>query len=123
MRNFQKKGMLNDIMQSKYFLIFLGIMVLIFIYSTFSFMNKMEETKKNRQIVEDRIIELEKSKEKLNSEISKLKTDKGVEESIREKFGLAEEGENMIIVVDDKDKKEIEKTSTGFFSIFKNWFK
>jgi len=123
MRNFQKKGVLNQIIQSKFFLIFLGIMVLIFIYSTFSFMNKMEETKKNRQIVEDRIIELEKSKEKLNSEISKLKTDKGVEESIREKFGLAEEGENMIIVVDDKDKEEEKKDSTGFFSIFKNWFK
>ncbi|PIR69020.1 hypothetical protein COX93_00880 [Candidatus Nomurabacteria bacterium CG_4_10_14_0_2_um_filter_30_12] len=125
MRNFQKKGRFENIMQSKPFLIFFGVLILFFIFSMFGFMNKMEDTSKNRKIVEDKILELEKSKEKLNSEISKLKTEKGVEESIREKFGLAKEGENMILVVDEKNSLiEGKKTnSNGFFSFLKNLFK
>lgn len=125
MRNFQKKGKWQSMMQSKLFLIFLGIIIIIFFINMFRFVNKLEETSKNKQIIEDKIGELEQSKEKLNSEITKLQTEKGVEESIREKFGLAKEGENVIIVVDDKNKVEAEKkaSSNGFFSFFINLFK
>jgi len=125
MRSFQKSRKLKYIMRSKLFLMFLGIVIFAFIYSMFGFVDKMEETSKNRKIVEDKIIELEKSKEKLNSEIVKLKTEKGVEESIREKFGLAKEGENMIMVIDDKNSAEIqeEPDSGSFWSIIKGWFK
>ena len=88
-------------------------------------MIKMEETKKNRQIVEDKISELEKSKEKLNADLKKLDTQEGTEENIREKFGLAKEGENMVLIVEDKNNKEgaKESDSSGFFSIIKSWFK
>lgn len=112
-------------MQSKLFLIFLGIVILAFLYSMFSFVGRMEETSKNRKIVEDKIAELEKSKEKLNSDIAKLKTEQGIEENIREKFGLAKEGENMILVVDDKNTSQAgqNENSSGFFSWLKNLFK
>lgn len=119
MRSFQKKERLKHIMQSKFFLMFLSIIILAFIYSMFSFINKMEETSKNRKIVENKIAELEKSKEKLNSDIIKLKTGKGIEESIREKFGLAKEGENMILIIDDKNSTEPQgKSDTSWFSSF-----
>ena len=122
MRSFQKSGRLKRIIQSKTFLIFFGIVILAFIYSMFDFIGKMEETGKNRKIVEDKITELEKSKEKLNSDITKLKTEQGIEESIREKFGLAKEGENMILIIDDKNSSEIPKNtdSGGFFSWLKS---
>lgn len=122
MRSFQKSGKLKHLMQSKLFLIFLGIVILVFVFSVFSFMGKMEETSKNRKIAEDKITELEKSKEKLNSDITNLKTEKGVEENIRNKFGLAKEGENMILVVDDKSSSEVPKNtdSGGFFSWLKS---
>ena len=122
MRNFQKGGKLKHIMQSKPFLIFLGVIILAFIYSMFGFIGKMEETSKNREIVEDKVLELEKSREKLDSDITKLKTEKGIEENIREKFGLAKEGENMILVVEDKNLPEVPKNtdSGGFFSWLKS---
>ena len=125
MKDFQKRGKWEYVMQSKPFLIFFGVLILFFIFSMFGFMNKMEDTSKNRKIAEDRILELEKSKEKLNSEISKLKTEKGVEESIREKFGLAKEGENMILVVGEKNPLEVQKEedNKGFWSTIKSWFK
>jgi len=88
-------------------------------------MNKMGETSRNKETIEDKVTELEKSKEKLNSEIIKLKTEKGIEENIREKFGLAKEGEEMIVIIEDKNSEEAEKKmdSEGFFSFLKNWFK
>lgn len=124
MRSFQKNGKLKHVMQSKLFLIFLGIVILVFVFSVFSFWGKMEETSKNRKIAEDKITELEKSKEKLNSDIANLKTEKGVEENIRNKFGLAKEGENMILIVDDKGSSEVPKNtnSGGFFSWLKSLF-
>lgn len=112
-------------MQSKYFLMFLSVVILFFFFNMFSLVGKMEETGKNRKIIEDKITELEKSKEKFDSDINKLKTEKGVEESIREKFGLAKDGENLILVIDDKDQTEIELKSDfeSFWSNVKSWFK
>ena len=85
----------------------------------------MQLTKENREIVEYKIAELEKGKEKLSSDIAKLQTEEGVEENIREKFGLAKEGEGMIVIVEDKNQPEIplETNTSGFFSFFKNLFK
>ena len=125
MRSFQKSGRLRYVIQSKLFLIFLGIIILAFLFNIFSFMNKMGETSKNKETIEDKVTELEKSKEKLNFEIIKLKTEKGIEENIREKFGLAKKGEEMIVIIEDKSSEEAEKKtdSEGFFSFFKNWFK
>ena len=125
MRNFQKEGRFRHITQSKTFLIFLGLVILFFIFSIYNFMGKMEETAKNKKIVEDKIAELEKSKEKFNADITNLKTENGVEESIRDKFGLAKDGENMILITDDKNKPaETPKTdSGGFFTFLKSWFK
>jgi len=125
MRNFQKKEKLRRILQSKPFLVFLGIVILAFIFSMVGFMSKMEETIKNRKIAEDKVAELEKSKETFNSEITKLKTDKGKEEIIRENYPVAKNGENMIVIIDDKNQAGTEKESEsgGFFSFLKNLFK
>ncbi len=124
MRSFQQKGKLKNIVQSKVFLIFLGIVILAFIYSMFGFVSKMEETGRNKKIVEDKVAELQKSKEKLSSDITSLQTQKGVEEDIREKFGLAKEGESMIMITDDNTSTPTKsENSSGFFSFFKNLFK
>ena len=123
MRNFQRKRGFRNILESWPALILLIIMLLLFTYGVVGFMIKMQATRENRKIAENKIAELEGEKEKLSSYINKLKTDQGVEESIRDKFGLAKEGEGMIVVVEDKNPPESEKKSEGFFSFFTNWFK
>lgn len=86
-------------------------------------MNKMQVTIENRKIAENKVAELEKEKKRLSSDISKLKSQDGVEESIREKFGLAKEGEGMIVVVEDKNPPQTPKQKPGgFFSFLKNLF-
>ena len=124
MKNFQQKRSFRNILQSKPVLILLVILVLIFALGVINFMGKMEITRENRKIAESKVAELEKEKEKLSSDIAKLNTPRGVEESIRLKFGLAKEGENIIVVMDDKNQPEMKTVPpSGFFSFFKNLFK
>ena len=126
MRNFQEKKGWRNVMQSKPALVLLGIVVLAFAWSVVGLVGKMRETVKNKTIVEDKIAELQQTKEKLSADIEKLKTEKGVEESIREKFGWVKEGEGVIVVVEDNSSNQTgqePESSGGFFSWLKNLLK
>jgi len=124
MKSFQKKRSWRNIVQSKPVLVILGIFVLIFAWGVIGFMKKMQTTIENKNIAEEKFLELQKEKDKLSTDILKLKTDSGVEESIREKFGLAKEGEGVIVVVEDENSTKVpEKKTNGFFSFFADWFK
>ena len=88
------------------------------------FMGKMAITAENRKIAENKVRELEEDKEKLSANIAKLKTESGIEETIREKFGLVKPGEDVIIIVEDKNLPVVNDIPpSGFFSFIKNWFK
>lgn len=125
MRNFQKKGRLRRVMQSKPVLILLGILALAFAWNVVSLFDKMLDTVKNRKIVEKRMEQLQREKENLSMDIQNLKTEKGREESIREKFGLVKEGEGLIVVVEDENqqKNKNNQNEKEFILFFKNLFK
>lgn len=125
MTNFQKKRGYKNILQSWPILMILAILLLLFTWGVVRFSIKMIETSKNRKIAETKILELEKAREKLSLDIESLKTDKGLEENIRERFGLAKEGEGLIVVVDDKTMPEEDNQPkrNWFMSIFDNWFR
>lgn len=125
MRNFQEKRRYKQIMRSKPVLMLLGIIIVVFAWSIFGLVGKMQETIKNKKIGEDKVQELQTSKEKLSEEINKLQTEKGIEENIRKNYDVVKDGEGMIVVVEDKNLPEVqtENKSIGFFSFFKSWFK
>ncbi|MFA6520511.1 MAG: septum formation initiator family protein [Candidatus Paceibacterota bacterium] len=124
MRNFQKQGGWRHILESKPVLILFGIFILFFAWSVIGFWTKMYETGKNKKIAEDKVFQLEQQKQKLSSDINSLQTDEGKEKFFRENLGLAKEGEDLIVVVEDKNPAVIpEEDSGGFFSFFRNLFK
>ena len=125
MRSFQTKRKWKDALSSRPVLAFLGVIVLVFTWSVYGFWGKMRETTKNAKIAENKVAGLEKQKAELSADIAKLKTDAGVEDSIRDKFGLAREGEGVIVIVDDRSKLEDtqQANTSGFWSFFINWFK
>lgn len=112
-------------MQSKPVLILLGILILIFAWNILGFWNRMQNTRKNNKIIEDKITTLMEQKGKLSADINNLNTDQGKEEVFREKFGLAKEGENEIVIVDDKNPPVAPAStpSSGFWGFLKNIFK
>ncbi len=124
MRNFREKRSFKHIVESRPVLIFLGLLMLLSAWSLLGFLGKMEDTAKNREMAEDKVSELEKSKAKLEADITKLESEKGIEGVLRENFGLAKEGEGLIVVVDEENSAKPEaKEKKGFFSFFKNLFK
>lgn len=127
MRNFNQRRLWRNIMQSKPVLVLLGVVILAFAWSVLGFWNKMQETQKNKQMAEAKVAELEQQKEKLLSDINNLNTIEGKERIFRENYGLAKEGEEVIIVVEDKNSVTAPaKDSFGFFSFlffWKNWGK
>lgn len=124
MRNFQEKRGWRNIVQSKPFLMLFGIIILFFSWNVFTFWNKMQETVKNKKIIEDRIALLEKQKENISSEIDSLNTNEGKEKYFREDLGLAKEGENMTVVVEEKNPPKVPiKDSSSFWSFLMGWFK
>ena len=124
MRNFQRKRKLGNILYAKPVLALFGVVVLFFAWGVIRFWGKMETTRENRKIAEDKVTELQQEKEKLSADIANLKTESGMEASIRDKFGLAKDGEGEIVIVEDKSQTATKNTSSGgFFSFLKNWFK
>lgn len=125
MRNFQEKKTARNIIQTWPFLLLFSGILIFFAWGVIRFLVKLEETSNNRDIAELKVSELNKNKTKLVSDIESLQTDKGLEENIRQKFGLAKEGEGLIVVVDDKSKIDanaVEKKN-WFMSLFTGWFK
>ena len=77
------------------------------------------------QAKQQKISDLEARKAKLSEDIKKLGTDEGKEEVIRENFGMVKEGENVVVIVDDKNATEPgKKEESGWIiNFFKNLFK
>jgi len=125
MRNFQEKRKSKRLVESKPVLVLLCILLLFFAWNVFGLIGRVRETIKNKKMAQDKVENLQKQKDELLYNTNQLKTDKGIEENIREKFGFAKEGEGMVVVTDDKNVVE-ENTgnqSSSFFSFIKNLFK
>lgn len=126
MTNFQpRKSKWRKVLESKLSLALLTILVFVFAWSVVGFSEKMRDTEEKRKIAEERLLELQAKKENLSKDIKKLETSEGMEENIREKFGLVKEGEGVIVIVEESDSEkdmEIEKES-AFWNFLRNWFK
>jgi cell division protein FtsB len=124
MRNSQGKKKLKNLLESWPILIILFFLILFFTWQIIDFWGKMQDTKRNRKIAEEKVIALKESKKQLETDIAKLETNQGVEETIRNKFGLVKEGEGVIVIVEDQNANKVEvKKENSFFSFFKNLFR
>lgn len=118
MRNFQQKRGWRNIIESWPVIILLCLFLAVFTWGVVGFMGKMSATRENRRVAENKLAELQSERTRLSTEIANLKTERGVEENIREKFGLGKEGEDLIVVVDDQTKPVEAPVAQGWFASF-----
>lgn len=127
MNSFQdKKSDWRKLLESWPSLVILSLLLVFFAINIILFLGKMIEARKSRDIAENKVTELLDKKDQLHTEINTLNTDKGKESLIREKFGLAREGEGMIVVINPKKNEEVEgnqEKQSNFFSFFNRLFK
>jgi hypothetical protein len=125
MRNFEAKKTWRRILESRPALIVLGIIALVFAWNVLRLAGKMLETAKNKKMAEERVLHLEEQKAKLEKDIQNLNTLDGKERIFRENFGLTKEGEEVIIIIDDKRalKAEALEAKKGFWQGLMFWKK
>lgn len=125
MAEYQKKST-NSLWHSPLMLFVLFCVVLLFMYNMIELIEKVRDTNKKTELVHSQIDELSKREQALNSDISRLKTDQGVEETLRDKYQLVKTGEKMVVIVDEKDAVSSvvteEKSGNSFVNFFKGIF-
>lgn len=107
-------------------LVVLFCLFLLFGYNVINLIEKERDTVSKKELILEKIDNLKERETSLSSSISKLETEEGIEEIIREKYQVAKSGEKMVIIVDE-DRKDLQievKTNTnGFKEWFSNIFK
>ncbi len=117
MIDFQQKRQFKKIIYSKISFVVLFILVIFLCRSTYDIYKKYKlsfdgytETKKEYEGLKAR-------KDMLESEISKLNTDGGMEKEIRGKFNVAKPGETVVTVINSSSSVTgINNSNKGFWS-------
>lgn len=103
MADFNRKNTYN-FWHSPFILFILFCILVVFSYSMIGLIEKERETAKKKELKLAEIESLRNREESINNDIEKLKTEEGVEETIREKYQVVKEGEKMVVIV-GKDQK------------------
>ncbi len=120
MLEFQDKKRFRRILYSRVVFALVLISGLFVGKATFDMYRSDNLTAEKRRIAEDELMAVKGRESLLRAQIISLKTERGVEEELREKFRVVKNGEGVIIVV-DQEKKESTTTKSGFTRFFK-WF-
>lgn len=106
-------------------LVILFCIFVLFGYNIIDLIKREKETSDKKEFILDRINNLEEKKTFLVNNISKLETDEGKEEIIREKYQVTKLGEKMVTIVDEdrNNQPSQEEVSHGFFNWFNGLFK
>ena len=125
MFDFQQKKKIRKVIYSKAFLIVLLILIVVLAKATYEIYQKENLSSEDLSETQKEYDGLKTRQSMLNSEISKLKTDTGVEEEIRSKFDVAKPGETVVVVVGNNSSSTNDQNgqNKGFWQSFLGWFK
>ena len=111
MIGFQQKRRLRQFLYSNLTLAVLFVVLIFFAHSTFKLWQKERDTKEAIDAEKSELATLAAKEASLSSRVASLKTDRGVEEAIREKFRVAKVGEGVVVVIDQSAAAD--NTATG----------
>ncbi len=101
MINLQERRYRRHILQSPFLAVFLLVITLLLTKSVYSIYKKNQVANINRMESQRKLDLLVEKEKRLQAEIAKLKTTRGIEEELRSKFQVTKEGEEVLVVVDD----------------------
>ncbi len=100
MSEIRKKKRLRRVFTSPLSLLVLLVVCVLVARGTYSIYLKAERAKEARNDVDRELTELLAREIFLESEVKKLETESGIEQEIRERYGLGKPGESLAIIVD-----------------------
>jgi cell division protein FtsB len=78
----------------------LFILVAVLVNGVWGVYMKERETRANRQQIEANLAELREREESLQMELKQLTSARGLEETLREQYDVALEGEHLLVIVE-----------------------
>jgi len=104
----------------------LFIVLVFFGYNIIDLIKKERETATRKELILEQIDSLNKKTNSLSTSISRLNTDEGKEEVIREKYQVAKPNEKMVTIIEEENKDSNllieEEKSHGFWGWVKTTF-
>ena len=101
MINLQERRYRRHLLQSPILVAFLFVVILLLANSVFGIYKKNQAANINRIESERKLDLLVDKQKRLQGEIARLKTSRGIEEELRSKFQVTKAGEEVLVVVDD----------------------
>jgi len=127
MVEFQARKKIRRFLYSPFTLIIMFALLLVFSHAAYSVWQRDEEVRELLGNLNEEKEILTAKEKNLALRIAALKTDRGVETALREKYKVAKEGEGVVVIVDPKkDEGGIVSEKSGFSAFFdkiKNFFK
>lgn len=100
MRELQGRRRARRLFYSKTTIFVLLVILVILARSAWGMYEKNQLASYHREKSEEELLELKNRVENLSANVSRLKTDRGVEEEIRKNFSVSKDGEYVITVID-----------------------
>lgn len=117
MIDFQVKKNINRIIYSKLVLVLLIILTIIILIQLYDIYFKYKISQDNTHKTAASLEILREKEIYLKSEIARLESKSGIEEEIREKYGVIKPGEEIIVILNDKNEGlKSQETNKGFWS-------
>jgi len=129
MFDFHEKRKIRSFLYSKFVI---GGLFLLAVLVSFSAYDRYTIAKEMKIKLEDRRVQLEEVKNRaqvLETKVEYFENDRGIEEELRNRFDVAKEGEQVVVLIDakeepgDKSKEAIEDESLQSEEKKKSWFR
>lgn len=91
-------------MRRRLIIVGLLILVAIAVRGIWEVYNKERDSRLRRQEAEAQLANLEGREASLRADIAQLKSDRGIEEVLRQEYELAREGEGVVVIVGEKEE-------------------
>ena len=92
----------------------LFVLVLAASWSVWGVYRKDRESVALKREAQAQLADLTKRQVQLSSDITKLQTDRGKEEALRQQYALAGEGEHLLVIIDPPAPLPVAATTTTF---------
>ena len=106
MFDFHEKRKIRSLIYSKVSIGLIVVLAILLSISVFERFSVEREMKEKRAIQEEKLDALKDRAALLEEKVEHLENSRGIEEELRNRFDVAKEGEQVVIILDDNDDEE-----------------
>ena len=123
MREFEHKRKVRRILSSPLVLLPLAVLLVFLVRGTWNIYVKNRDGIAELRLAQERLARIEERQSTLSAGIEKLNTESGIEGEIRDRFQIAKEGEEVIVIVDaESEQKQLPMSQESFLQKIWNFF-